>query len=322
MIENQTGKKIKILHSDQGGEYKLGEFMNFCKQHGIIQQFTVPHTPQQNGVAEHKNRTLVECARSMLQGYGTEYKAYKLYNLVTHKVFASRDAIFHEQTEYGKEDSNNDSHIPFLIELNNEEEEEQEQEQKQEEIAIDSVISDDAGPESAETDRVEVIPLPRRLGRKTKLPAKFRDYALMSKILNIVEPSNYEGASKSDEWRAAMHEEMESIYRNHTWDLVELPEGKTPIGCKWLYKPKINADGSVEKFKARLIAKGYSQQEGIDFDDTFAPVAKLNTIRMLICLATKHKWKLYQLDVKSAFLNGELKEEIYLVQPPGFVKMG
>ena len=70
MIENQTGKKIKILHLDQGGEYRLGEFMNFCKQHGIIQQFTVPHTPPQNGVAERKNRTLVECRRSMLQGKG------------------------------------------------------------------------------------------------------------------------------------------------------------------------------------------------------------------------------------------------------------
>ena len=112
----------------------------------------------------------------------------------------------------------------------------------------------------------------------------------MSNILNIVEPANYEEASKSDAWRAAMYEEIESINRNHTWDLVELPEGKTPIGCKWLYKPKINADGSIEKLKARLVAKGYSQQEGIDFDDTFAPVAKLNTIRMLISLAIKHKW--------------------------------
>eukprot|EP00253_Pinus_taeda_P005243 PITA_05243 len=374
--------------------------MNFCKQHGIIQQFTVPHTPQQNGVAERKNRTLVECARSMLQGkgisnglwaeaintavylknrsptkclgfktpfealfglkptvdhlrifgskafahilkldrkkldpkalkcifvgYGTEYKAYKLYNPVTHKVFASRDVIFHEQTEDGKEDSDDESHIPFMIELNSEDEEEQvqEQEQKQEEVAADGIISDDAGLDSTETERVEVSSLPRRSGRKTRLLAKLRDYALMSKILNIVEPLNYEEASRSDEWRAAMHEEMESIYRNHTWDLVELPKGKTPIGCKWVYKPKINADGTVEKFKARLVAKGYSQQEGIDFDDTFAPVAKINTIRMLICLATKHKWKLHQLDVKSAFLNGELKEEIYLVQPPGFVKKG
>eukprot|EP00253_Pinus_taeda_P007785 PITA_07785 len=200
MIENQTAKKIKILRSDQGGEYRLNEFMNFCKQHGIIQQFTVPHSPQQNGVAERKNQTLVECARSMLQGkgisnglwaeaintavylknrsptkclgfktpfealfglkpvvdhlkifgskafahipkpdrkkldpkalkcifvgYGTEYKAYKLYNPVTHKVFASRDVIFHEQIEDGKKDSDDESHIPFLIELNSEDEEE------------------------------------------------------------------------------------------------------------------------------------------------------------------------------------------------------
>ena len=101
-----------------------------------------------------------------------------------------------------------------------------------------------------------------------------------------------------------------------------MPEGKTPIGCKWLYKPKLNADGSIEKLKARLVATGYSQQEGINFDDTFAPVDKLNTIRMLISLATKHKWQLHELDVKSAFLNDDLKEEIYLVQPEGFVKKG
>ena len=84
----------------------------------------------------------------------------------------------------------------------------------------------------------------------------------------------------------------------------------------------MNADGSIEKLKSRLVAKGYSQQEGINFDDTFAPVEKLNTITMLISLAKKHNWELHQLDVKSAFLNCELKEEIYLVQPKGFVKKG
>jgi hypothetical protein len=89
-----------------------------------------------------------------------------------------------------------------------------------------------------------------------------------------------------------------------------------------LFKSKFNVDGSIDKYKARLVAKGYSQKEGIDYEDTFAPVAKMNTIRLMIALATKHNWKLHQLDVKSTFLNGELKEEVYLVQPEGFVKQG
>lgn len=144
----------------------------------------------------------------------------------------------------------------------------------------------------------------------------------MSNVLNIVEPTNYKEASQFKEWRAVMNEEIESILRNDTWDLVELPTNKTPIGCKWLFKPKMNEDVSIEKLKARLVAKGYSQHECIDFDDTFAHVAKLNAISILIALATKYNWELHQLDVKSAFLNGELKEEIYLVQPEGFVKQG
>ena len=85
-------------------------------------------------------------------------------------------------------------------------------------------------------------------------------------------------------------------------------ENKVPIGFKWLYKTKYNADESVDKYKARLVAKGYSQKEGIDYEDTFAPVVKLNTIRVMIALATQHNWKIHQLDVKSAFLNGDLKE--------------
>jgi len=89
-----------------------------------------------------------------------------------------------------------------------------------------------------------------------------------------------------------------------------------------LYKTKFNADGSIDKYKARFVAKGYSQREGIDYEDTFALVAKMNTIIIMIALATKYDWKLHQLDVKVAFLNGDLKEEIYLVQPEGFVKKG
>lgn len=119
-----------------------------------------------------------------------------------------------------------------------------------------------------------------------------------------------------------MEEEYESTLKKKTWELVELPKGKQPIGCKWLYKPKLKANGSIDKYKARLVAMGYSQKESIDCEETFAPVTKLNTIIMLIVLATKHHWTIHQLDVKSTFLNGELKEERYLVQLEGFVKHG
>eukprot|EP00253_Pinus_taeda_P024381 PITA_24381 len=270
MVETQTGKRIKILRSDQGGEYRLGEFMDFYKQHGIVQQFRVPHTPQQNGVEEWKNKTLVDCARSMPQGKGLSNGLWaEAINTVVYLNSRSPTRCLGFKTPFEalfgfkpvvqeeKDDSNSDCHIPLILEENSEEDEEHEQ--KQEEEVTGNVINDDASLEKAEIDIVEVSPLPRRSGRKTRLSFRLKDYALMPKIVNIVEPANYEEASKSDAWRATMYEEIKSVNRNHTWDLVELPEGKTPIGCKWLYKTKINADGSIEKLKARLVAKGYSQ---------------------------------------------------------------
>ena len=119
-----------------------------------------------------------------------------------------------------------------------------------------------------------------------------------------------------------MNEEYNSIMRNKTWDLVELPKDKVPIGSKWLFKSKLKEDGSIDKFKEILVSKCYSQQEGIDFEETYELVAKLNTIRLLVSLATKHNWRIHQLDVKYSFLNGDLKEEVYLVQSEGFVQKG
>ena len=175
------------------------------------------------------------------------------------------------------------------MEENNKDNQDQEQEHEEE----TSDVVNKASPYKSKAVRFKVSPLLRRSGRQTQLPARLKDYALRTSILNIVEPTNYKEASQFDEWRATMNEEFESIIKNHTWDLVELPEGKIPIGCKWLYKPKFNADGSIEKFKSIFVTKGYSKKEGIDFEEIFSLIAKLNTIRMLIVLATKHQWKLH-----------------------------
>ena len=116
-----------------------------------------------------------------------------------------------------------------------------------------------------------------------------------------------------------MKEEMQAIERNQTWELVDLPNDKSPIGLKWVFRTKFNTDGSVQKHKARLVVKGYAQQQGVDFDETFSPVARFETVRVLLALSAHLNWPVYQFDVKSAFLNGELEEEVYVQQPEGFV---
>ncbi|GKV19874.1 hypothetical protein SLEP1_g30074 [Rubroshorea leprosula] len=119
-----------------------------------------------------------------------------------------------------------------------------------------------------------------------------------------------------------MQEELNMFEKNAIWKLVDRPTNKNVIGVKWVYKVKLNSDGSLNKCKARLVVKGYSQLAGIHFTETFAPVAKFDTIRLLFAMATQKSWLIYQLDMKSTFLNGKLKEEIYVEQPDGYVKKG
>lgn len=112
------------------------------------------------------------------------------------------------------------------------------------------------------------------------------------------------------------------IEKNETWQPVERPKNKKVIGVKWVFRTKLNVDGSVNKYKARLVVEGYAKIFGVEYSDTFAPVARLDTIRLLLAIAAQIGWKVYQLYVKSAFLNGFLQEEIYVEQPKGFVKKG
>jgi len=133
------------------------------------------------------------------------------------------------------------------------------------------------------------------------------------------EPPSFAAAEQEACWWAAMLEEMAVVEENRTWELVDPPIGCRPIGLKWVYKVKRNERGEVVRHKARLVAKGFVQREGIDFEEVFAPVARMEFVSLLLALAASRSWKVHHLDVKSAFLNGELVEEVYVQQPPGFV---
>jgi len=140
-------------------------------------------------------------------------------------------------------------------------------------------------------------------------------------LASLDEPTTLEDAltsPSSEEWKTAMDEEIASLGINDTWELVDLPKGARAIPVKWVYKIKKDADGNIERYKARLVAKGFLQKEGIDFDDTFAPVSKHSTLRTLLALTAAQDLELHQLDIKTAFLNGELEETVYVKQPPGY----
>ena len=134
----------------------------------------------------------------------------------------------------------------------------------------------------------------------------------------ILEPMTYHSASKHSHWVQAMQEEFIALRRNQTWSLVPCPSNRPVIGCRWIYKTKFSPNGQVDRFKARLVAKGYHQEGGIDYHETFSPVIKVTTIRLLLSLAISKNWQIRQLDISNAFLHGDLKELIYMEQPQGF----
>ena len=170
----------------------------------------------------------------------------------------------------------------------------------------------------------EVIEAAKRHGfpegtiRGRKKPKPYPSYvALMCNIVDK-EPTCFEEATKKKESIYAMIEEYQSIRNNDVWEIVPRPKDKSVVSSKWIFKTKYSTNGSIEKYKAKFVAHGFSQNEGIDYDETFASVARYTSIRTILSLASNMKWKLHQMDVKKAFLNGLIEEEVYIEQTQGF----
>ena len=227
-----------------------------------------------------------------------------MYNPETKRVIISRDVTFDEEGTWDWPSKAEKQ--PIVIPDNYEEE--------------DGQAGTSIQPETS-----------RRPQRNRRPPARLEDYVVSNdndlsdeEIINFAlfadcEPVNFEEASNDENWRKAMDEEIHAIEKNNTWELTDLPADKKPIGVKWVYKTKYKPNGEIDRFKARLVAKGYKQKPGIDYFEVFAPVARLDTIRMIISLSAQNKWKIYQMDVKSSFLNGTLEEEVYVEQLADYV---
>ncbi len=429
-VENQTHHKIKklnildnatqvkMIRSDNGGEYTSRDFAKYCADKGILHEFTTPYTPEQNGVAERLNRTIMEAARSMLYqaklslqfwaeacstavylhnrsptsaikdqtpferllgikpdisnlrvfgcvaymhvpnsqrkkldakarrtifiGYPPGVKGYKLYDLEKGAFFISGNVkFFEDQFNESRGESESYQFLPASSILPEADEEAEIIPQ----VPIDAENAEPVGEPQVPIDAGNAepvgepqVPLRRQtfedafmeqvsqLGpvRQRRPPARYGEECLLMDSLTteIDEPNSVEEAlhgKHSVQWKEAMQSEYSSLLKNETWELVPPPERTNVVGSRWVLKVKRGEDGSVDRFKARLVAQGFSQTKGVDYDEVFSPVVRQTSVRTLLALANAQDYEVHQMDVKTAFLNGVLDCDIYMYQPEGFV---
>ena len=257
-------------------------------------------------------------------GYGTEHKGYRVWDPISQRIRVSRHVVFWEHKMFSSLSqfkSISSTSTPLFTDP-----------------SVDLFPDDiNAGSSSGLTDPSEIpiipdeltspadpvpdAPPPHSPGRVTRVrnpPSYLRDYHCFSTMLSHHEPQTYREASADPKWQQAMQAELQALESTNTWELVDHPDGRNLMGCKWVFKVKTHSNGSVERYKARLVAKGFTQEYGIDYEETFAPVARLTSLRTLLAIATTQKWPLNQMDVKNAFLNGDLDAEIYMRPPLGY----
>lgn len=288
----------------------------------------------------------VEC---VMLGYEEDTKdGYRLYNINTGKVIVRRDAKFHEsEFPWKKEDKTNkqkSDYYPGILdsycesedesdgEERNQEEGNRENQERNEQLHEIPILPEDQEPPVIE----EVIPVLRRSAR-TRKPKKCDceangcgsclhcvAFAASAAFKNDeTEPQNYKEATegpKAPKWGEAMKEEINRLKELDIWTLCDRPQGKTVIGSTWKYKIKTNADGEIVKHKARLVAQGFAQKYGLDYHETYSPVVKRKTIRLMLALGVEKGWSCEHVDVISAYINSDIKEEVYIEQPEGFAE--
>ena len=271
--------------------------------------------------------------RGIFLGYSERSKAYRVYNSETLCVEESMHVKFDDKELEDKTSKQGESFAEIQVPEATPEPDQIAESEDSPEAEPTSEAQDEAASDEAQDGSHQEDPPRNTFKHKSSHPEEliignkdsprrtrshFRQEESMIGLISMIEPTTVDEALSDDGWILAMQEELNQFQRNDVWDLVPKPQHKNIIGTKWVFRNKLNEQGEVTRNKARLVAQGYSQQEGIDYTETFAPVARLEAIRLLLSYAVNHGIILYQMDVKSAFLNGVIEEEVYVKQPPGF----
>ena len=416
--------RIRQLRSDHGTEFRNHTLEAFCEDHGVSQNFSAVRTPQQNGVAERRNRTLIEAGRTMMVeaglplsfwaeavntacytqnrsilvkrhgktayeilkgrtpdvsyfhvfgcvcyilnqrdprtkfepkadegiflGYSNESKAYRVFNSKSKSIEESAHVkidddsypssridhpayILDELTLCPSNEPSEDLIEPIVPDITPSADDslpvtDEVSLDDQHDDAMqnnDNVSTDDAVPESQLNLRTNPNhPLSQVIGDLTAgvrtRKQTSSNFCMFVNFVSMILPSKIQDAMQHADWIQAMQDELLEFKRHNVWTLVPRPSGKTIIGTRWVYRNKEDKDGVIIRNKARLVAQGFTQVQDLDYGETFAPVARIEAIRLFLAYASFKRVKVYQMDVKTAFLYGNLEEEVFLKQPPGF----
>ncbi|KAJ9565773.1 hypothetical protein OSB04_001739 [Centaurea solstitialis] len=241
-------------------------------------------------------------------GYPKTTVGYYFYNPEENKVFVARNGKFLEEKFLSLENTRKDVDLQIV------------DEESTTPVVEPEIQHSNVEPQSEPIEEVQTQDL-RRSSRVRQEPDRYLGFLVSQDSGDLNEPTSYGEAvsgSESEQWQEAMKAEMQSMYDNQVWELTDLPQHCKAVGRKWVFKKKTDMDGNVHTFKARLVAKGFTQTHGIDYDETFSPVAMLKSIRILMAISAYFNYEIWQMDVKTAFLNGKLTEDVYVEQPEGF----